>query len=114
MFDLTTGAVEYALRGLRVRADVRADNIANANTPGFQGMRVDFESSLRQALRSGGPAAAPAVQPDAALPNGSGTTVSLEGEMVGMLQDNLLREAMVNAFNHKATTMRTAINGHAR
>jgi flagellar basal-body rod protein FlgB len=111
MFDVTTGAVEYALRGLGMRSDVRANNIANAETPGFRASRVDFEASLRQALRGGGPAAAPTVRADAALPNGNGGTVSLETEMVEMLKDNLVRETMVNAFNHKATMLRTAIAG---
>jgi flagellar basal-body rod protein FlgB len=111
MHILGTAAVEYALQGLTARADVRANNIANANTPNFRGSRVDFESALRQAVSTGRAPGAPEVRPDLAMPNANGSTVSLEGEMVGMLKDNLLREAMVNAFNHKANTMRTAIGG---
>jgi hypothetical protein len=37
--------------------------------------------------------------------------VDLEGEMVGMMQDNLMRDAMVNAFNFKTGVLRTAITG---
>jgi flagellar basal-body rod protein FlgB len=107
--DLTTGAVEYALRALALRTEVRADNVANANTPRFRGSRVDFEAQLRAALADGRAPGAPAVWPDASLPNAAGTTVSLEEEMVGMLKDNLLREAMVNAFNHKTAMARTAL-----
>jgi flagellar basal-body rod protein FlgB len=113
MTDITTAAVEYALRGLQQRADVRAHNMANVNTPNFRGSRVDFENSLRSALsqRDPGPIAAPAVLPTASLPNAAGTTVDLETEMVGMMQDNLLRDAMVNAFNFKTGVLRTAITG---
>lgn len=111
MFDITTGAVEHALRGLGLRAEVRANNVANASTPHFRGARVDFESSLRRALEQGTRLAEPAVLPDPALPNGAGSTVSVETEMVGMLKDNLMRDAMVNAFNHKANALRTAITG---
>jgi flagellar basal-body rod protein FlgB len=111
MFDITTGAVEHALRGLGMRTEVRANNVANATTPGFRGGRVDFEFSLRRALDRGARLEAPAVRPDPALPNGAGSTVSLETEMVGMLKDNLLRDAMVNAFNAKASVLRTAVTG---
>jgi flagellar basal-body rod protein FlgB len=113
MTDITMGAVEYALRGLQQRADVRAHNVANVNTPNFRGSRVDFESALRGALsaRNPGQVAAPAVLPTASMPNAAGTTVDLETEMVGMLQDNLMRDAMVNAFNFKTGVLRTAITG---
>jgi len=109
--DRTMAAAEYALRGLTTRADVRAHNMANANTPGFRAQRVDFESALRGALTTGDPArtAAPAPQPGVDLPGANGNTVSVETEMVGMLRDNLLRDAMVNAFNHKAQMLRTAL-----
>jgi flagellar basal-body rod protein FlgB len=108
--DTTMGAVEYALRGLAQRADVRANNLANVNTPGFRAARVDFESALAGALAAGAPErAAPAVLPAANLPNPNGNTVNLEGDLVGMMKDNLLREAMVNAFNHKAQLLRSAI-----
>ncbi len=109
--DLTMGAVEYAVRGLTQRADVRAHNVANVNTPGFRAQRVEFEAALTRALASGSPeaAGAPVVRADANLPNALGNTVSLEGELTGMMKDNLLREAMVNAFNHKANMLRSAI-----
>ena len=109
--DATMGAVEYALGGLARRADVRAHNIANVNTPGFSAARVDFETALAQAIQAGAPerAAAPAILRDPNLPNANGNTVSLEGELTGMMKDNLLRDAMVNAFNHKAVLLRTAL-----
>jgi len=109
--DRTIASAQYALGGLARRAEVRAHNVANANTPGFRAQRVDFESALAGALRSGDPrrAAAPAVVPGNDLPNANGNTVSVETELVGMLRDNLLRDAMVNAFNAKATLLRTAL-----
>lgn len=104
-------AIAYALRGLNARADVRAHNLANVNTPGFQAMRVDFESTLRGALQRGGAlqAGAPAITADPNLPNPNNNTVSLEGEMTGMMKDNLLRDAMVNTFNFKAGVLRAAL-----
>ncbi len=113
--DVTMDAVTHALSGLRTRSDVRAHNIANANTPGFRAMRVDFESNLAAALDRAGSrrldadAVEATLTPDPNLPGPNGNTVSLEGEMVGQMEDNLLRSAMVNAFNFKANMLRTAI-----
>lgn len=114
--DSTMRAVEYALDGLKTRADTRAHNIANVNTPGFGAKKVDFESSLRSALAFGAPerAPAPAVVPGDGLPNKQGNTVDLETELVGFMKDNLMRDAMVNAYNFKVGVLRTAINGMPR
>lgn len=101
--DGAMNAVQYALRGLQQRADVRAHNIANVNTPGYRAERVDFESTLRAALARGdaGRAPTPLRTVDPNLPGPNQNTVSLQGEMVGMMQDNLLRDALVNAYNWK-------------
>lgn len=111
--DITTAAVDYALRGLQQRADVRAHNVANHTTPGFRATRVDFETALASALarRGPGPVAAPAVRVDMSLPDANNNTVNLETELVGMMKDNLQRDAMVNAFNAKAAMLRAAISG---
>lgn len=108
--DVTTTAVEYALRGLSVRADVRADNMANANTPGFRAGSVDFESTLRSALSDGDLAGATVEVTTAPnLPGPHGNLVSVEGEMVGMMKDQLQRNALINAYNFKVNSFRTAI-----
>jgi flagellar basal body rod protein FlgG len=74
--DLTTQAIEWALKGLERRSQVSANNIANAETPGFRASAVD---------------------------------VRLEDELVGMIQTNLRKSAMVEAFNYKAGLLRTAL-----
>jgi flagellar basal-body rod protein FlgB len=109
--DVTSTTIEHALRGLSVRADVRADNLANANTPGFRAGRVDFESTLRSALADGefDETVSVPITVDPNLPGPNQNLVSVEGEMVGMLRDQLLRNAMVNAYNFKVNAYRTAI-----
>lgn len=110
--DPTATVVQAALRGLALRSDVRAHNVANVNTPGFQAQRVDFESALSAALGAGDPlTAAPAVLPDPRLPNANNNTVNLESELIGMMTDNLTRDALVNALNHRVSALRTAIGG---
>jgi flagellar basal-body rod protein FlgB len=109
--DSAMSAMHYAMRGLQQRADVRAHNLANVNTPGFRAERVDFETTLRAALARDAPEQAPApiTSADPNLPGPNQNTVSLEGEMVGMMKDNLLRDAVVNAYNWKAGILRSAI-----
>lgn len=109
--DVTMGAAEYALRGLELRAGVRAHNVANQNTPGFRAGRVDFETALETALagRGGRAPASPAVLPGASMPQPFQNTVNLEDELVGMVKDNLTRDAMVNAYNAKVGLLRAAI-----
>lgn len=111
--DTTMRAVEHALDGLKARFDVHAANITNANTPGYRAARVDFETSLRDALATGDVdrAAAPAVLPGSGLPDPQGNTVNLEDELAQMMKDSLLQEAMVNAYNFKVGVLRTAIQG---
>jgi len=111
--DATMRVVEYALDGLALRTEVVSDNVANASVPGFRPSRVDFESTLRSALRSGDVSGLRRTSPsetDGVLhPNGN--EVSLESEVVEMLKTNLTQDAMVNAFNFKIAVMRSAIKG---
>ncbi len=103
-----------ALNGLATRGEVRAHNVANVNTPGFLAMRVDFEQALASALERADAATAaatvqPGVTPDRTLPGPTGNTVNLEGELIGMMTDNLTRDGLVNALNFRVTALRTAI-----
>ena len=115
MIDATMQGLEYALDGMKARFDVHANNLANANTPGFISSRVDFESTLRQAvdtgdldrLRTEGPQTRNAM----GLPDAQGNTVSLETEMTELMKANLMQRTLVNAYNHKVGVLRAAITG---
>lgn len=115
--DLTMRGLEYALDGMKARMDVHANNLTNANTPGFRSARVDFESSLRQALGPGGRGtgmdriAAPTVENAMGLADPTGNTVSLETEMTELMKANLMQRTLVNAYNFKVGVLRAAITG---
>lgn len=104
----------FALDGLSRRAEVRANNLANASTPGFRATTVDFESTLREHIARGD---TDALRTDPAINEVSrpgfisenGNTVDLEVETTDMIQDNLLFQAVVNGFNYKVGVMRTAM-----
>ena len=117
--DVTMRGVEYALRGLQVRADVRANNIANAETPLYQAQVVSFADQLAGALSEDDPRDAigdlegPAVARSDNAPDAFGNTVDLVEEMTEMTKDNLLTDAMVSAYNYKVAALRTAIRGQS-
>lgn len=111
--DNTMQALHYAMGGLTARAEARATNISNAETPGFQAKTVDFETTLAAALKSGRrtDVSAPTVSNKDNIPDALGNTVDLEKEMVEMLADDVLYEAMISGFNAKIKNLRTAIGG---
>jgi flagellar basal-body rod protein FlgB len=52
LFDTTQLALERAIQGAATRQTALANNIANANTPGYRRRDVDFHSALRGAMGS--------------------------------------------------------------
>jgi flagellar basal-body rod protein FlgB len=55
--------------GLAMRQRVHAENLANIDTPGYQARTVDFESTLRKALKSDDASTGPMGANGAMLPN---------------------------------------------
>jgi flagellar basal-body rod protein FlgB len=112
MNDVTMTALHSALRGLSTRQRVISDNIANIQTPGFRAGRVDFESSLVQALENG---AAPTVEPTLGRSNAAtrldGNNVNLDEETIANLETTMRYELTVRAMTEKFALLRTAIKG---
>jgi flagellar basal-body rod protein FlgB len=109
--DATSTALHAALSGLAQRQRVTADNIANINTPGFLAGRVDFESSLRSQLSSGGTptiggsTVARSLEPT----NTNGNNVNLDSETILATETGLRYQLALNALDGKYNVMRTAL-----
>jgi flagellar basal-body rod protein FlgB len=106
----STGAlVRLALDGVSLRQLATANNIANASTPGYAPLRVDFESQLEAALRAAGSARgaqSPAITTDAA----PGAKVQLDMEAAQMAQDVLHYQALLRALRGQMDLLQAAIN----
>jgi len=63
MAEITSSLIVKALDGLSTRQIATAENIANANSPGFRPLRVSFEGALAAAARRGD-GAVRSVRPD--------------------------------------------------
>jgi flagellar basal-body rod protein FlgB len=109
--DITPAALHATLSGLAQRSRVTADNIANVNTPGFLAGRVDFESSLKGALRNGdtpqvnGGTTVRSLEPT----NTNGNNVHLDQETLIATETGLRYQLALNALDGKYNSLRTAL-----
>jgi flagellar basal-body rod protein FlgB len=105
-------ALQSALRGLAARQRAIADNVSNLETPGFLAARVDFESSLREALAAGSPETTNVATSRSLAPTGvNGNNVNLDDETISAIQTNLRYQAALEGVNNKFRLIRTAIRG---
>jgi flagellar basal-body rod protein FlgB len=97
-----------AMQAAVLRNEVIANNIANADTPGFKKSRVEFEDSLQKALdkieRTGvkdleglsGVDMRPVVMHDAFNYRVDGNNVDMESEMSGLYQNAARYDALAS------------------
>src|SRR5829696_3976461 len=109
--DATSTALHAALSGLAQRQRVTADNIANIQTPGFLAGRVDFETSLRNAISGGD---APAINGGTTArsldpTNTNGNNVNLDHETVIATETGLRYQLALNALDGKYNVLRSAL-----
>ena len=102
------GILQFALDAVVQQQQVIANNIANQDTAGYQANQVTFESSLAQALQSGGNATAQ-TSPEG-LPSGfNGNNVSISTEMTFMVENNLANQTVDNALSSQFTILSDAM-----
>ena len=130
LFDTTQIALERALAGSSLRQQALANNIANANTPGYQRVDVDFHQALADALQGaprldalqdGAALDAPAdpAQVDqvsfAAVPTSTGVvqpdgnTVDIDHEMASLTENSLEYQALTSIMHTRLGMLQIAI-----
>jgi len=121
--DITSQALQVALRGTAARQEALADNIANIDTPGFTRTTVAFEQSLRAAIaaaRRGGGRTGDAVEStliqrekDYASPRRvDGNNVSIEREMTALARNALAHQAVGELLAGRIRGLRAVIRGN--
>lgn len=128
------GLLEKSLGAASVRQRVMANNIANANTPGFKKSDVLFEDVLQQALADGpilrqvrthdqhlGKLAASVqqVQPQIVTSNATairndGNNVDIEAEMAHIAQNSLYYNALAQQLSSRLSSLKTVISQGGR
>lgn len=109
--DTTQLALQTAMRGAWMRQTLISNNIANANTPGYQRETLNFQGALRAALAGGGsPSEVPLrveVQPGSAGPEGNGVDVDQESALAS--ENGLEYEAIVQAMGARNEILKSAM-----
>ena len=141
-FDTLFGVHAAALDFQRQRMEVLASNIANADTPGYQGKDLDFNKVLAQeAARASSPAAqagaqsaadgtsnpahipldgglnedmlkAATVYRVATQPSADGNTVDVQTEQAAYAESALHYQASLSFIDFKLKSLMTAITGN--
>jgi flagellar basal-body rod protein FlgB len=119
-FDQLTGVtgavVKLALDAASVRHLVIANNIANANTPGFVPSRVEFEEHLSRAVResASGPALSrsvvPVIVPDLQGLDPLQARVQLDVEAAQLAQNTLQYQALLRGLRGEMDLLQMAMS----
>ncbi len=129
-FDKALGVHQYAMQLRAQRSEVLANNIANADTPGYKARDFDFHSVLKAKMgQPGGDLqmkttdaghTANMLQPDAinglkyrtpSQPSIDGNTVDMQKERAEYARNTLEYQAAFTFLNSKVKGLKSAIRG---
>jgi flagellar basal-body rod protein FlgB len=113
MADEVVALARLALDAASLRHQVIANNIANANTPGFVPLKVNFEQQLAFARGASGGMPAPlsaSVRPFIEADAGAGARVVLDMEMVKLAQNTVQYQSLLRALDKRGSILSTAIS----
>lgn len=116
LFDTTDFALQAAMRGSALRQTALAQNLANANTPGYQRKDVDFESSLQAALANGQnlDSLQFSVQTDPSAPmQPDGNSVDVDAESAKLAENGLDYESLVTVAKTRLEILQSAMGAGA-
>ncbi|RNL80233.1 flagellar basal body rod protein FlgB [Nocardioides marmorisolisilvae] len=115
--DAVSQVLASALDGVTQRQQVIADNIANADTPGFRATSVDFESQLKAAINdgefaSGEPVDTGVITTPTDTPVGAnGNNVDLRKETLAAMQSQYQYQILTRAVSERFNLVKTAATG---
>lgn len=134
LFDKTTRALGASATFRQTRNNVISANIANAETPGYQAKKMDFEDALVRAIQledagkmeganpehyGTGPGAISRARadiyenPDVSV-NNDGNTVDLEREMSTLAENSMMYKAAIQLINKKMSMLKYAASDGGR
>src|SRR3954452_15280245 len=116
LFDTTQLALERSISGASQRQEALAANLANADTPGYQRVDVDFHGALASAMGASDPRSAVqstsfATQADRSVGavRADGSTVDVDAESAKLAANALDQEPAVQVLHARLAIMRSAI-----
>jgi flagellar basal-body rod protein FlgB len=116
LFDSTQQLLMGALHGAAARQSALAQNLANANTAGYQRVDVDFHSALQDAAAEmrDGASVSPAdltftAQADPQTMQVDGNGVDIDVEAANLAQNGLEYQALVSVMGARMGILQSAI-----
>ena len=116
LFDTTQLALQAAISGASARQDALAANIANADTPGYRRVDVDFHSALTAAMSASDPSSAlarvaftPLLDRSAGATRADGNTVDIDSESAKLAANALDQQAAVQVAQARIHILESAI-----
>ena len=96
-----------------MRQEVLANNLANAETPGFQRSDLDFHSALAQAMKSDSASAIEnttfAPQKDNQVLRADGNGVDVDTESANLAKNSLEYDAMISVARARIGILKSAM-----
>lgn len=105
----TLQTLSSALDIAQLRHQVIANNIANANTPGYGTKTVSFSATI-EALKEGGTGAGEAGVERVVDANGQAVPVQLDREMAKMAQNAVHFQALVKGVSRELSILASAVS----
>jgi flagellar basal-body rod protein FlgB len=117
LFDITQLALERAIEGAGKRHEALAANLANANTPGYQRVDVDFHTALAAAVGRGEEAGgalktlsfSPTADASAGATRADGSTVDVDSESAKLAANALEQQAAVQVAHARIGILKAAM-----
>ena len=113
LIDNTQLALERAISGASLRQSVLANNLANAETPGFHRMDLDFHGALAQAMKANDATAIESTgftpQQDPQTMRADGNGVDIDTESAAMAKNGLEYEALLSVAKARIQIIQSAM-----
>jgi flagellar basal-body rod protein FlgB len=114
LFDTTQLGLEAAIRASGARQQAIAQNLANANTPGYRRVDVSFENVLGALMQSGSRSGLDSFTPGAEVDGSApvrvdGNSVDVDVENSEQAKNGILYESLVAVARTRQDIMRSAM-----
>jgi flagellar basal-body rod protein FlgB len=115
LLDNTQLALESAMSGSMLRQSLLANNLANADTPGYQPEDVNFQQTLDQALANGQSPTSVQYTPytDSQVTSTDGNGVDSDVTNAEIAENGLLYQDITQIASAREGIMQSAINSGA-
>jgi flagellar basal-body rod protein FlgB len=113
LFDNTQLALQQAISGASMRHELLANNLANAETPGFQPSDVDFHTTLAQAMKTGDATAIENTtftpQRDSRVMRADGSGIDIDTQSADIAKNSLEYDALISVARARIGILKSAM-----